>query len=119
MIFMAYTFWQNTGGDIRLADGKQITFNALAEIFPFVTNPHDRVVVEKDRAGNILYIDSLGRVTQNFGIDPELSDDEALAAVNAMIQAGKEAVAAAAAEPTAEERIAAMMEYQALAGLPE
>jgi hypothetical protein len=115
---MAYTFWQNTG-DIRLANGKQVTYDELKSMYPHVANPNDKTVVTQSRAGNILSIDSLGTLCEVYKIDESLTDDEALAAINETVREQAEAAESAAATPSPEERIAAMMEYQALASLPD
>lgn len=72
-------------------------------------------VVETDPTGQMMYgMYNLAAMRSQYGIDSLLSEDDAITALAEAMNAEQEAQAAAAAEPTAEERIAAMLEYQAL-----
>lgn len=72
-------------------------------------------VVETDAAGQVMYgFYNLASMCSKYGVDHTLPADAAVEALSLAMQAQKDAQAEAAKVPSAEERIAAMMEYQAL-----
>ncbi len=74
--------------------------------------PH---VIETDEAGQVFAaIENLSSMRTRFGIDPALSEDEAIAKAQEIMNAPQPEP-----EPSAEERIAAAMEYQVMASLPD
>lgn len=67
-------------------------------------------VIETDEKGQVCFaFQNLSALKSQYGIDPELSDDEAIAEIEAIMNAPEPEP-----EPSAEERIAAAMEYQNL-----
>jgi hypothetical protein len=81
-------------------------------------------VMQTDESGELMAsMDSLNSMRTRYGIDSSLSEDDAITALAAAMEAEQEAQAAAAAEAantaTAEERIAAALEYQVMASLPD
>ena len=70
-------------------------------------------IIETDEAGQVCFaVQNLAAVRSQMGIDPELSEDEAIAAIEEIRN-----TPAPEPEPSAEERIAAALEYQNLASL--
>ncbi|MBE6890351.1 MAG: hypothetical protein E7485_10095 [Ruminococcaceae bacterium] len=79
-----------------------------AEVFTFV--------VGTDELGQVMQsMDNLSVLRGVYGIDSTLSEDEAIAAIETILNTPKEAVE----EVTAEERIAACMEYQMLTSMED
>lgn len=73
-------------------------------------------VVGTDEQGQVMQsMDNLSVLRTAHGIDPALSEDEAIAAIEEILNTPVEA----AEEVTAEERIAAALEYQVMASLPD
>lgn len=80
-----------------------------AETFAFV--------VTTDEGGEVMWgMDNLSGMRAAHGISPALSEDEAIAAIETIMNTPAEP---AEAEPTAEERIAAALEYQVMSSLPD
>ena len=80
-----------------------------AETFTFV--------VTTDDGGEVMWgMDNLSGLRASRDIDPSLSEDEAIAAIEAIMNTPEEPVEDV---PTAEERIAAALEYQVMASLPD
>ena len=80
-----------------------------AKVFSFV--------VGTDKNGQVLQsMDNLSVLRDVYGIDPALSEDEAIAAIEAIMNTPEEPVEDV---PTAEERIAAALEYQVMSSLPD
>lgn len=67
-------------------------------------------IIETDEAGQVCFaVQNLAAVRSQLGIDPSLTEDEAIAAIEEVRNAP-----VPEAEPSAEERIAAALEYQNL-----
>jgi hypothetical protein len=76
----------------------------------FPAGLHFTHVIETDEKGQVCFaFMNLSALESQYGIDPELSDDEAIAEIEAIMNAPQPEP-----EPSAEERIAAAMEYQNL-----
>ena len=72
-------------------------------------------VVETNSKGRIIFgMSALDTLCSVYNIDDELSDDEAIAAIEAIRN-----TPTPGPEPTAEERIAAALEYQVISSLPD
>lgn len=70
-------------------------------------------IIETDEAGQVCFaVQNLAAVRSQLGIDASLTEDEAIAAIEELRNAP-----IPEAEPTAEERIAAALEYQNLASM--
>ena len=94
--------------------------DAAAVRAKFPASAHFAHVVQTDAAGQMMYgFYNLAAMRSKYGIDSSLSEDEAVPALEAAMNAEQDAQAAAATEPTAEERIAAMMEYQVLTSMSD
>jgi spore germination cell wall hydrolase CwlJ-like protein len=81
-------------------------------------------VMQTDETGEMMYsMDSLSMMRTRYGIDASLDEDAAIAAVKQAMEEEQDAQAAAAEEAantaTAEERIAAALEYQVMSSLPD
>ena len=80
-----------------------------AKVFTFV--------VGTDKNGQVMQsMDNLSVLRDVYSIDEALSEDEAIAAIETIINTPQEETEP---EPTAEERIAAALEYQVMASLPD
>lgn len=80
-----------------------------AKVFTFV--------VGTDKNGQVMQsMDNLSVLRDVYDIDAALSDDEAIAAIEAIMNTPEEPVEDV---PTAEERIAAALEYQVMSSLPD
>ena len=80
-----------------------------AKVFTFV--------VGTDKNGQVMQsMDNLSILRDVYGIAPELSEDEAIAEIETIMNTPQEPVEQ---EPTAEERIAAALEYQVMSSLPD
>lgn len=67
-------------------------------------------IIETDEAGQVCFaVQNLAAVRSQLGIDPSLTEDEAIVAIEELRNAP-----VPEAEPSAEERIAAALEYQNL-----
>ena len=84
------------------------TFEKIKQKFPAVeVFTH---IVETDEQGQVMFaFQNLAAVRTQRGIDPLLSDDEAIARIEELVNAPQPE-----AEPTAEERVAAALEFQNL-----
>ena len=70
-------------------------------------------IIETDEAGQVCFaVQNLAAVRSQLGIDASLTEDEAIAAIEELRNAPIPEAA-----PTAEERIAAALEYQNLASM--
>ena len=70
-------------------------------------------IIETDEAGQVCFaVQNLAAVRSQLGIDSSLTEDEAIAAIEELRNAP-----IPEAEPTAEERIAAALEYQNLTNM--
>lgn len=79
-----------------------------AKVFTFV--------VGTDKAGQVMQsMDNLSVLRDVYDIDEALPDDEAIVAVETIMNTPVEV----STEPSAEERIAAALEYQVMASLPD
>ena len=73
-------------------------------------------VVTTDSSGEVMLgMDNLSLLRDVYNIAPELTEDEAIAAIEVIINTQPEV----STEATAEERIAAALEYQVMASLPD
>lgn len=74
-------------------------------------------IVETDEAGEVMFaFQNLSAMRTMYNIDKSLSEDEAIAAIQEIVNTPP---VVTEAEPTPEERIAAAMEYQVMASLPD
>ena len=72
-------------------------------------------VVETNSKGRVIFgMSALDTLCSVYGIDDKLSDEEAIAAIEEIRN-----TPAPNPEPTAEERIAAALEYQVISSLPD
>ena len=72
-------------------------------------------VVETNSKGRVIFgMSALDTLCSVYGIDDELSDEEAITAIEEIRN-----TPAPDPEPTAEERIAAALEYQVISSLPD
>ena len=73
-------------------------------------------VVTTDEAGEVMFgMDNLSALRTHYEIDKSLSEEEAIAAIQEIINTPK----VVSTEPSAEERIAAALEYQVMSSLPD
>ena len=95
-------------------NGALATKEAVLEQFPAaLTFVH---IVETDENEEVMWaLQNLSAMRTQFGIDPSLSEDEAIAAIEDIINNPP----VVESEATAEERIAAALEYQVMASLPD
>ena len=90
-------------------------FAKVCDMYKGAAMPKVTFVVGTDPKGTkMLSFDEISTVCNVYGVDPELPDNEALAAI---IEAANKPEPEPA--PSAEERIAAALEYQNLASLPD
>lgn len=90
-------------------------FAKVCEMFKGAAVDGITFVVGTDAKGKkMLSFDDISTLCDVYGVDPELPDNEALAAI---IEAANKPEPEP--EPSAEERIAAALEYQNLASLPD
>ena len=74
-------------------------------------------VVGTDKNGQVMQsMDNLSVLRDVYDIDAALSEDEAIAEIETIMNTPQEPVEQ---EPTAEERIAAALEYQVMSSLPD
>ena len=73
-------------------------------------------IVETDENEEVMWaLENLSAMRSQMGIDSSLSEDEAIAAIEEIINTPPEVNT----DPSAEERIAAALEYQVMASLPD
>lgn len=73
-------------------------------------------IIETDEAGEVMFaIQNLSAMRNMYSIDSALSEEEAIAAIEEIINTPQEVDDT----PSAEERIAAALEYQVVASLPD
>ena len=73
-------------------------------------------IVTTDANGEVMYaMENLSAMRSQYGIDAALTEEEAIAAIQEIVNTPVEVNAG----PTAEERIAAALEYQVMASLPD
>lgn len=73
-------------------------------------------IVTTDENGEVLFaLENLSAVRSLHGIDASLTEDEAIAAIQDIVNTPQEI----STDPTAEERIAAALEYQVMTSLPD
>lgn len=73
-------------------------------------------IIETDEAGEVCFaVQNLSAMRSMYGIDAALTEEEAIAAIQEIINADP----VVDEEPSAEERIAAALEYQVMASLPD
>lgn len=95
-------------------NGALATREAVLEQFPAALEfVH---IVETDENREVMWaFDNLSAMRSLRGIDPALSEEEAIAAIQEIVNTVPEADTT----PTAEERIAAALEYQVIASMPD
>lgn len=77
-------------------------------------------VVQTDEYGQMMYgMYNLASMKSKYGVSSSLGDDEAVVTLQNAMNSEQEELAIAAENPTPEERIAAMLEYQALTSLED
>lgn len=105
-----------TGSKIYMfPNGNLATKEAVLEEFPAATT--FTYVVTTDEGGEVMWgMDNLSGLRSLHGIDASLSEDEAISEIEEIMNTPEEIVEA---EPTAEERIAAALEYQVMSSLPD
>lgn len=73
-------------------------------------------IVETDENGEVMWaLQNLSAVRSMYNIDKSLTEDEAIAAIQELVNTAAEPDTS----PTAEERIAAALEYQVMDSLPD
>ena len=94
-------------------NGALATPEKMLEQFPAVlTFAH---IIETDEAGEVCFaVENLSAMRSLYEIDASLTEEKAIAAIEQIINAP-----APEPEPSAEERIAAALEYQNMASLPD
>ena len=95
-------------------NGGLATKEAVLEEFPAALSfVH---VVETDENEEVMWaLQNLSALRSQMGIDSSLSEEEAIAAIEEIVNTEPEV----STEATAEERIAAALEYQVMASLPD
>lgn len=90
------------------------TREAVLEHFPgALTFTH---VVETDENEEVMWaLENLSALRSQYNIDSSLTEEEAITAIQEIVNTEPEV----STEPTAEERIAAALEYQVMASLPD
>ena len=72
-------------------------------------------IVETDESGEVIFaLQNLSAMRSHYGIDKSLSEDEAIAKIQEIVNTPPEEPA-----PSAEERIASALEYQVLSSMPD
>ena len=94
-------------------NGALATPEAMLERFPAVlTFIH---IIETDEAGEVAFaLQNLNAMRSLYDLDSALTEDEAIAAIQEIVNTPQEST-----EASAEERIAAALEYQVMASLPD
>ena len=95
-------------------NGGLATPEVVSEQYPAVTAfTH---IVETDESCEVLFaIQNLSAMRSIYKIDPSLTEDEAIAKIEEIVNTPEPE----STETTAEERIAAALEYQVMASLPD
>lgn len=95
-------------------NGALATKEVMLEQFPAVlTFAH---IIETDEAGEVAFaVQNLNAMRSLYGLDSSLTEAEAIAVIQEIVNTEP----VEDAEPTAEERIAAALEYQVMASLPD
>ena len=96
-------------------NGGLATPEIVAEQYPAVT-AFTHIVETDDNCEVLFAIQNLSAMRSVYKIDPSLTEDEAIAAIEEIINTPQEPVEDV---PTAEERIAAALEYQVMSSLPD
>lgn len=104
-----------TGDKIYMfPNGSLATKDAVLQQFPAAAQ--FTFVVTTDEYGEVMLgMDNLALLRSIYGIDSSLTEDEAIAAIEELVNTEPEI----SSEATAEERIAAALEYQVMASLPD
>ena len=99
--------------DIHVPERRAGDAGKMLEQFPAVlTFAH---IIETDEAGEVCFaVENLSAMRSLYEIDASLTEEKAIAAIEEIINAP-----APEPEPSAEERIAAALEYQNMASLPD
>ena len=94
--------------------GALATKEAVLEHFPAALSfTH---VVETDENQEVMWaLENLSAIRSQMGIDPSLTEDEAIAKIEEILNTPPEV----STIPSAEERIAAALEYQVMTSLPD
>ena len=95
-------------------NGALATKDAVLRQFPAaLTFVH---IVETDENEEVMWaLQNLSALRSQMGIDSSLTEEEAIVAIEEIVNTEPEV----STEPTAEERIAAALEYQVMASLPD
>lgn len=104
-----------TGGKTYMfPNGALATPEAMLAQFPAVlTFTH---IIETDETGEVAFaVQNLSAMRSLYGIDSSLSEAEAIAAIQEIVNTEPEV----GMTPTPDERIAAALEYQVMASLPD
>lgn len=102
----------NKQENLIFPDGKVRTPEEIFKIYGW--SQHTDTVIKKQ--GNItVSVDNLAILCEIYGVEETLSPEDALIKINQVIELQKQAAANPA--PSAEERIASMLEFQALNSL--
>lgn len=110
-----YKVEKYTGEKIYMApNGSIYNQEAVLRDFPAaLTFAH---IITTDEAGEVMFaMQNLSAMRGQYNIDSTLSESEAIAAIEEILNTPQEIVT----EPSAEERIAAALEYQVMASLPD
>lgn len=76
-------------------------------------------IIETDENEEVIFaLQNLSAMRNFYGIDTSLNEEEAIAAIQKVVNTPPETTEAAN-DPTPEERIAAALEYQVMASLPD
>lgn len=95
-------------------NGTLATKENVLEQFPAALN--FTFIVETDENEEVMWaLQNLSAMRTQMGIDASLTEDEAIAAIEEIVNTSPEENT----EPTAEERIAAALEYQVMTSLPD
>ena len=95
-------------------NGALATPEVMVEQFPAVlTFAH---IIETDEAGEVAFaVQNLNAMRSFYGVDSSLTEAEAIAAIQEIVNSEPEVDDT----PTPDERIAAALEYQVMASLPD
>lgn len=95
-------------------NGALATPEVMVEQFPAVlTFAH---IIETDEAGEVAFaVQNLNAMRSFYGVDSSLTETEAIAAIQEIVNTEPEVDDT----PTPDERIAAALEYQVMASLPD
>lgn len=109
-IIEKYTGWKT----YMFPNGALATPEVIQEMFPAVLAfTH---IVQTDEAGEVAFaVQNLSAMRSLHGIDKSLSEEEAIAAIQEIVNTEPEVDDT----PTPDERIAAALEYQVMASLPD